>query len=439
MQIKTPKRYARRGRRHNLISVRSLLIWIIVPVLIFIGIGIYENREMFAPQVNELVGGLVDEAGNRIEDINAPPPTPTRDPSTDLQRASDAWARGSIQEAVNLYQRNIESLPNDLSTHYRLTFGLIMQGRLQEAVTAAENVVTADPFSADAWAIRSMALNRAGRNGEAVASAQRALEIATVSAVEENPELAPTRARAQAFLAEAYLNLGRTEIASTLVDQALETYPDSFEAYQIRGRVNQEVNFDLEAALADYRTAYELAPNLIYLGIWLARMERQGFQNYEAALDLYQDIAEQNPDNTQVLFELGDHYLRVEGNFTEAASYLSRCVNADSNNAACHYLLGRTMIQQERIIEALEVFQKAIELDPQNGYAYYWHAEANIRLGQCPQAMPYLQDGYQIAQDAEDDLLIESFVASLQQCGSTLVPTATPEPEITPEIEGNEA
>jgi len=168
-------------------------------------------------------------------------------------------------------------------------------------------------------------------------------------------------------------------------------------------------------------------------------MQKDGFQNYEQAIDLYQDIAEQNPGNTQVLFELGDYYLRVEGNFTEAASYLSRCVNTNPLSASCHYTLGRTMMQQERILEAQEAFDAAIELDPEDGYYYYWRAEASIQLGQCAEAMPYLDQGYSIALQANDELLVESFIPSLQQCGSSRAPTLTPEPEITPEAEGNEA
>lgn len=440
MYIQTPKRYARsKRRRYNLISLRTILVVFITVPLIFIMVGIYENREAFAPMVNEMIGDAVSDAGDAITEINAPPPTPTRDPSNDLNRADAAWDSGAIQEAVNLYQRSIEAVPNDLTTHYKLTLGLIIQGQLEEALVAAENTVTANPFSADAWAIRSMALNRLDRNGEAIASAQQALEIATRAAAEANPAIAVSRARAQAFLAEAYLNIGRGEGAENLIGLALETYPDSFEAYQVRGRINQEYNFDLEAALADYRTAYELAPNFVYPAIWYARLERDGFQNYEVAVDLLQELAEKNPDNTQILTDLGNYYLRVDGNYPEAASYLSRCITANPEDDLCHYLLGRTRIAQQQIIEAQNAFQAAIELNGNNGYYYYWLAETYIVLGQCPQALPHLQTGYDIAQETQDALLIDSFEPSLQQCGSPLVPAAEVTPEITAEPEGGDA
>ncbi len=432
MYVKTPRRYSGRGRKHNLISCRRIAIWVMVPVLLFLFIGIYENRQLFIPQISDAMETVVGDAGERLNEINAPAPTPTRDPTNDLQRAEDSWRRGSIEDAVNIYSRAIDSVPNDLNVHYRYTLGLIMQGKLNDAVEAAENAVTADPFSADAWAIRSMALNRVGRNGEAIASAQRALEIATRAAAETDEALAMSRARAQAFLAEAYLNVGQGERARTTVDLALESYPDSFEAYQIRGRVQQEVIFDPAAALNDYRTAYEIAPNMIYLAIWVARME----QNSQTAVDIYQDIIDQNPTNAQVLFALGDYYLRVEGNPTEAASYMNRCVEAVPDNAECHYLLGRAYFADEQFLSAQESLQMAIDLNAtaRNGAYYWWYANTSRALGQCPQALIYLQNGYQIAQEANNTSLMGDFDFLFGECGRPGVSPAT-EPETEPETE----
>ncbi|GAB4522694.1 MAG: hypothetical protein OHK0046_35610 [Anaerolineae bacterium] len=439
MYIKTPKRYARRGRRHNVFSLRSVLLWITVPLLLFILIGVYENRDMFIPGISEALEGVAQDAGETVREINSAPPTPTPDPSNDLQRALESWRRGSIEEAVNIYERVIASVPNDHTVHYRLALGLLMEGRLQDAVQAAENAITANPFSADTWTIHSMALNRLGQDEQAIASAKRALEIANESAVAEDPTLAMSRARAQALLAEAYLNAGQGERARTLVEQALETYPDSFEAHQVAGRVNLEVVFDQDAAMNDFRTAYDIAPNMIYLGIWVARME-QILQNGQAALDLYQDMLEQNPTNTQLLYAIGDYYRLVEGNPSEAASYLQRCVEADPTYADCHYLLGRTLSATEQYIAAQEAYQRAIDLNPtgQNGRYYWWYANANQNLGQCPQALTYLQTGYQIAQEAEDTDLIEAFETSLGECGRPVGPVLEIPPEVTPEVTGQD-
>jgi len=434
MYLRTPKRY-QRGYKRSVIRWRSCLLYILIIPLLFVLIGIYENADRWIPQINQTVGDIVDNMGDRIEQVNAPPPTATPDPSNDLQRADGAWRRGSMQEAVNIYEGIVDATPNNLTVHYRYTLGLIMDGRFEEAAKAAENAITANPFSADAWAIKAMAHNRLDNTGEAISSALHALELASPQKVEENPQLAMSRARAQAFLAEAYLNDGQGDRAFTLVNQALETDPDSFEAYQVRGRVNWEYNFDLDSALEDLREAYTIAPNMVYVGIWLARLEQGYLQNSETALDIYQSLAEQNPGNAQVLFALGEHYFRVDGNYTEARSYFSRCVEADPQSAPCYYMLGRSQMQQDEALNAQESFARAIELDPNggDGYYYWWLAETHsLGLGQCPQALTYLRQGYPIAQEAGITDLIDAFETRFAECGSP-VTTVTEEAEVTPE------
>ncbi len=423
MYLRTPKRYAR--RRHTLVSWRRLLIWLVIPVLIFVFIGIYENRWRWQGDIDQLVDNILSDISSGVATVNAPAPTPTLDPTADLQRAEQAWRQGAIQEAVTLYQIIAGSTPNDLKVYYRLALGLIMQGKLDEALAAAEKAITANPFAPDSWSIKAMALNRLDRPEEAIISGLHALELAP----EDLPEMAMSRARAQAFLAEAFLNLGQTERAAATVEQALELYPNSFEAYQIRGRINWEVFFDPDLALDDFRQAHNLAPNMIYLGIWLARLEQYGFQNNEIALELYQDIIDKNPGNTQVLYSLADFYLRIEGNYTESVSYLNRCIEADPTNARCYYLMGRNQMQLSELLNAQSSFQQAIDLDPEYINPYWWHAQTNILLNQCPLAIPHLQQGYQLAQEANSSL-IGDFEISLSECGAI----STPKPEETESV-----
>jgi tetratricopeptide (TPR) repeat protein len=435
MYIKTPKRYSQRGGRRGFISLKRILFWIVSVGLIVIGVGVYENREMLQDDVSRWIDDVAGDVGGQIREVRATAAPPTEDPTLNLQRAEEAWRRGAIQESVDLYEGVIDAVPNDLNTHYKLALGLLMEGHFDEALSAAEDTITSRPYAPDAWSIRAMALNRLGRYGEAVASASRAIELLSQQNTGEASQMAPSKARAQAFLAEAYLNLGQVERAQLTIEDALEAYPDSFEALQVSGMINWTGIFDLNAARRDLQAAYDIAPNMIYVAIWLARLERDGFDNDDIAVNLYEDIIEQNPGNTLALFDLGDYYLRDDGNFNEALSYLSRCVEVDSRDDACHYLLGRTQMRLEQFIDAQNSFQIAFNLsDKQNGYYYYWLAESHILLGQCPQALPLLQTGYQIAQEAADDVLIESFEFSLQECGSPVIPL-TPQAETTPEVD----
>lgn len=440
MYLKTPKRYQRGARRQRgLFSMRTLLIWFLVPPLIVVGIGIYENRAQIIPWLNQEVGEMVSEVDNTVRQINAPAPTPTPDPSNDKQRAFTAWERGAIQEAVTYFEQAAPNAPNDLQVHYYLALGLINQGRIDEAAIAAEKAVNASPFSPDAWSIQAMVLNRQDRAGEAIVSASRALQLVPESLItaQADPNVAQSlriqRARALAFLAEAYLTAGQGERARVTVDDALELYPDSQEALVVSGRIYSEVNFDFPAAKEEFEDAYILDPRMTYSAIWLARTEARD-ENYNRAIEIYTGIIDRNPGNTLALFELADYYFRVEGNPNEALTYLQRCIEADPEYAGCHYLRGRVLIREEQAAEALISFQTAYDLDDENGYYTYWLARAHMDNGQCQLALPYLEEGYRAAVEADTDtLLIDSFNDTLGQarvgCGvAPVAPAATPTP-----------
>ena len=432
MYLRTPKRYTRRGQpRHGMGCLRRVLVWIVLAGLITVAAGVYQNRDRFAPEVSAVVGELFNDVSDGIGQINAPAPTATPDTSGDLQRALAAWNRGSIQEAVSIYQRIAPFEPNNIVVHYQLAFGLIMEGRFEEALQAAEDTITADPFSPHGWTIRAMALNRLGRYGEAAASAIHAQSLIPDA---ETGEWATAQARALAFQAEAYLNLDLGDRALSTIERALEINPRSAEAYQVRGQINQLVNFDFDAARADYAEAYTLSPNLVYLGIWLARMDSlRYFANYAASLELYTQLVESNPNNTQVLLDLGTYYYRVDNDFNRAQEIFSRCVEANPDYQPCHYMLGRSQYELDQLSLAVEPLETAVRMDPEDAYAMWWLARTYRFLGECPDAIPLLQQGRQLAVQQEDTSLVENYDFLYGECG-----LIAPQAEVTPEAETTE-
>lgn len=441
MYLKTPKRYRRGSRRGGLISMRTVLVWLIVPPLIVIGIGIYENREQITPWLDEHVNAMVSEVDNTVRQINAPAPTPTADPANDKQRAFAAWERGAIQESISYLVQAAPNAPNDIQVYYYLTLGLINQGRIEDAAEYAEKAVTASPYSPDAWSIQAMVYNRQERAGEAIVSASRALQLVpeTLIAAQTDPATAELlrvqRARALAFLAEAYLLAGQGERARNTVDDALELYADSQEALVISGRIYSEVDYNFILAKDEFEAAYQIDPRMTYVAIWLARTESR-LENYTRAIDIYDDIVSRNPGNTLALYDLANYYLSEEGNPTEALTYLQRCIEADPENAACHYLRGRALYREEQNSEALIAFQTAYDLNSENGYYVYWLGEAHRVSGRCDLALPYFEEGYRDAIEANiDQNLIESFEYRLNEVrvGCGVAPAVVPtQPDVTP-------
>lgn len=424
MYLRTPKRY-RSGHKRSLISTRRLLLWLVLPLLIFVGIRIYQNRGLYEPAVRQAVYTLANNAQSSIATMTAPTPLPTQDPAQRIALANNDWNRGAIEAAVQEYQALLDAAPNDVAIHYRVALGLLMEGRQDEALAAAERTVTANPYSSDAWAIRAMALDWNGRPGEAIASALHALEL--------NPD----NARAMAFLAEAYLDSGQPERALDIVNEALELGPDSFEAYRVRGLIAQNTQFDLEAARVDYQRAYDIAPHLPYLAIDLATID-YALEDRDAAIETLSEVIEQNPGNVSALYLIGSYYYSGLGSPNQALDYLTRCVEAAPDYIPCHYLLGRVQIALEQYAIAAESLERAIDLGSTSARHYWWAGRAQTILGNCPAAIPYLQTGYELAQEDDDPDLIVAFEDSLRECGALASPPAeaTEEAAESPELGG---
>lgn len=420
-----------RPRRRRGISFRRLLFLLLLVMLTGAAIFTYLNQDKVVPIIREAYGTLSANVNDTVATIAAPTPTPTKNPSNDVRLAESAWNSGAYQEAVRLYSESINALPNDVRAHYYLTLGLVMQGRLNEAVIAAENTVTANPFAADAWAIRAMALNRVGRYADSIVSALRAIE------------LDPNNARARAFLAESYMDNGQPTRAESELEDALELNPDSYEAHYVSGMYQWEVTYDFVAAREELQNAYDLSRGAAHIGLSLARLQVAAFQDLTSATALLKDILDRNPDNAPVLYQLGVWSWRNDGNSEQAETYLRRCVTAVPDDIFCNYELGRVLVNLGQVEDARRAFERVVELGSTNPYHYFWAGQIQIQANaNCGAAMRYWQQGAQITRLEIDSgsttynsiEALQSLLADYQDvmtpCGGgpLIAPTPTEEP-----------
>lgn len=422
-------------------SIRRLFIWLFVPVLIVGAAGIYTMREEVSILIAPLFDSVAKQAADTVATIGAPTPQPTQDPSSNRRLADAAWANGQYQEAVRLYQEILPALPNDVTAHYYYTLGLIMQGRIDDAVQAAENTVTANPFSSDAWAIRAMALNREDLLTDSIVSAMRAIEL--------NPD----SARARAFLAESFADLGRGARAEQEIRRALDLNPDSYEAHYVNGLYQWEVAYEFQSARVALEEAYELSNGAAHVGLRLSELMLAAFGDdpavRESALNILTDILDRNPDNASILFRLGVYWWRTQGDNERGETYLRRCVAAVPTHQNCNYELGRTLWNLGQLDEGRQAFGRAINVGSLNPYHYWWAGRSVMDTSaDCAAAMRFFQPGYQVLQDElavgsvyfasteQLEALVSDYQDQMARCiGSAAFPTpeSTVEPVIPPD------
>lgn len=430
MYLKTPKRYrvGAKPKRH-LFSLRWLWLWILTPIIVVLGWQVYERREEFGPPVRSFMDNLVSNAQSSLSTVTAPTPLPTVDPGQRIAQANDAWSAGAIEEALQQYQSVLENAPNDVNIHYRVTFGLIMEGRTEEALEMAERTITANPFSSDAWAIRALALDRNDRLAEAIASALQALSID------------PNSARALAFMAEAYLDADRPELAQETITRALELDPDSFEAHYVNGLILFSQFFWTEAQTA-LQTALDIAPNLPHIAIDLAWVELS-LENYERAQELVQGVLERNPQNLDALFMMGYLSSYAFGERSQAMDYIDRCLEVDPENRACLSFKGSLQTLDGDTQGAVSTYQQLIRSGTTNPQHFLSAAQAYLSVGDCDSAVRMLEDGYELERDGEapDTERLATMETLMIQCGADISPVYSVDPEATAEagVEGEAA
>ncbi len=162
--------------------------------------------------------------------------------------------RAVAHTAVRHYDDALGDLEQAVATAEGDTELLVLRGRVrrlngehQAAVQDFSAALEIDPQNGKAYAGRGLSQLARGRVNEALSDCDMAVTFA------------PDYARGHLCRARAYLRLDQPVLVSTSVSRALELSPNLADAFVVRAELAEQVG-DIEAALADYRTALEQDP-----------------------------------------------------------------------------------------------------------------------------------------------------------------------------------
>ncbi len=396
------------------------------------------NRAVF----RNAVSNIADRAGQQVGDIqiSRPSPTPTPDVEGSLAEAISAYSLGDFERAIEQYRIVISGNLNDVDSHYRLAFLLVMtsslgsnDAKMQEALEVSDKAINANPEDPRGWAVRAMVLNWLDRPGEAIAYASSALEID------------PNFVEAKAYLAEAYWRSSENpriasssqEIAAATIDEAVEDLrrmgsapPETIaQVFRTKGWI-AERQLDRETAIEYYERALESAPNLGYIALELALSYYANNQT-EDGIALLKSALEDTPRDTAILFQLGALYTNI-GNGEEAQQAFQRCIEIDPDNDQCLSWLGGLQYASQNYAQAITLLESAITNGSDDPIDWLQLGRSHFYLLRCDLAIPVLNEGYLMT--ADDTVTQEKFADTLKDCGAALpqiIPTAVP---ITPEV-----
>lgn len=302
-----------------------------------------KRKELWKPIADlELARGAGEEAAKAYREFVRAHP----DRADALQNLAVLELRaGRLDEARSRLEAAIKAAPS-ADLYYNLGNVLLKGPSADPAIAAYRRALEYQPHHEEARFNLALALERAGKRAEAVATLA---QLATVS-----PEVARMRARMEALMggveadralglargssdvemilgvASGFRQAGELEKALALLDRAVDLSPKLASARLNRGAVKQAIG-QLADAEADYHEAAGLDPSLDEARFNLGVLAEDRGQ-YVAALGHYAAALKSNPAMACALNNVGALYLKV-GQPDKAVEWFRRCRAASSEFA----------------------------------------------------------------------------------------------------------
>lgn len=119
-----------------------------------------------------------------------------------------------------------------------------------------------------------------------------------------------------------------------------------------------------DIAVQSYKKALKSKPKNSILWVKLATTLQTYFdENYNEIADCYSSLAELEPNNSHIYYELGHLYIKLEDKFSTVNAF-KKAVELDPENPFYHNSLAYSLLQLEDYDGAIEQYQKAIKLNP---------------------------------------------------------------------------
>lgn len=272
------------------------------------------------------------------------------------RRGVEAGQRGDTATARRAFEETLRADPNAFRAAYNLGVLADREGQPDQALTyyrqalrvqadyerAAEGIVTIHVRrgqAGEAVAFMEPLARRWIRNlhlqalyGEALIFANRPQDAiaAARTALRRDERFVP----AMIVLVKANARLGRTELAQSILDQAIAIDGANAELHYLKGRMQQEQN-QLGPALQSYRRAVELRPDFADARMALALQMLAG-ANYTEAVQQFEAVARLVSDVPEVHLGLGNAY-RSTKQWEKAKNELERVIAVSPRSPEAHY------------------------------------------------------------------------------------------------------
>lgn len=337
------------------------------------------------------------------------------DDSAALKEVADYYAASQqIQEAIPLYLRVLELQPDDLNAREKLATGFVLTNQRDKAIEMLEELIKKQPEKYQPYDLLAQLLDEAGRALErANQSDQAKAQFAKAAAnYEQSLLINPGRANTYLRLAELLIvPLKDSERATKVLTEARQRFRGVPEftyflaIAQREAKHPQQAVVTFEEALNEAQVANDEVLNARFYFDYGAAADQAGF--YDKAADLMRKSISLDPANAAeaynyIAFMWAEHSMHLD----EAEEMVRQALQFDSNNGAYLDTLGWIYFRKEKFENALtELLRAEQNLTRPDPIVLEHIGDTYSKLNRGPQALEFWQKA--IALSPENKLLAE--------------------------------
>lgn len=291
----------------------------------------------------------------------------------------------NYSKAIALYKNAIELSPGLAPLYCVLGDIYLSTGYFEDAITEYKMAIWLDSFNIAAYRHLCRAYEEQGDYNQAIDIYNKLISMAP-----NIPDL-------YSNLANIYYIKGEFDLAISNYQTAITLNPNrSWTSIiaQTMGFVYQENKSDPDAAISAYQTAYVLTPEDIdiYVNLGSAFYDKEDYNN---ALAVYRQALELQPHNPKIHCNLGFLYWG-KADTEEAIKSYELAIKYNENYDIAYNNLGVIYLDDlGRVNKSIDLFKKAVEVNPSYALAYFNLARATSIVGDKVEAAKL----YQMAQD----------------------------------------
>lgn len=199
-------------------------------------------------------------------------------------------------------------------------------------------------------------------------------------------DIDPRYVKAHKLLGRCYSFSGQTQLALEAYNCAIELEPNDAQVFYYRSLVYKKLG-DYQICLKDLEKFIQMNGENIWINDW-----------YEKVKQKYSLVVQGQLEEIDLLFE--------EKNYTEALAKINEVINRDFKCAPAYKLRGKCHYYTGDMKKALESYNRAIQLDPNNSLTFYYRANAFYRLKDLEHCLQdietYIQMNRNVTQKTRD-------------------------------------